>query len=60
MPPPNVRARSPQSSADTRRHCRLARSTGYAVVGIDSNAHAITTTLALAHEQGLGERVRFE
>jgi hypothetical protein len=30
------------------------------VVGIDSNAHAITTTLALAHEQGLGERVRFE
>jgi SAM-dependent methyltransferase len=39
---------------------RLARSTGCAVVGIDSNAHAIAKALALAHEQGLSERVRFE
>jgi SAM-dependent methyltransferase len=39
---------------------RLAHSTGCTVVGIDSNAHAIARASALAHEQGLSERMRFE
>jgi SAM-dependent methyltransferase len=39
---------------------RLARSAGCAVVGIDSNADAIAKASALAHEQGLSKRVRFE
>ena len=33
---------------------------GCTVVGIDSNAHAITRASAVAHERGLSERVRFE
>jgi len=39
---------------------RLARSAGCAVVGIDRNARAIADASALAREQGLNERVRFE
>jgi SAM-dependent methyltransferase len=39
---------------------RLARSAGCAVVGIDVNARAIADASALAREQGLSERVRFE
>jgi ubiquinone/menaquinone biosynthesis C-methylase UbiE len=39
---------------------RLARTFGCAVVGIDSNPHAIARASAQAHEQGLSGRVRFE
>jgi SAM-dependent methyltransferase len=39
---------------------RLARSAGCMVVGIDNNANAVAKAVALAHEQGLSKRVRFE
>ena len=39
---------------------RLARSAGCSVVGLDSSADAIARASALACEQGLSERVRFE
>jgi SAM-dependent methyltransferase len=39
---------------------RLARSVGCTVVGIDRNARAIADASALAREQGLSGRVRFE
>jgi SAM-dependent methyltransferase len=39
---------------------RLARFGGCSVVGIDINADAIARATALAHEQGLSDRVRFE
>src|ERR1700716_2202414 len=39
---------------------RLARFAGCSVIGIDINAHAIAKATALAHAQGLSDRVRFE
>src|SRR6266851_4159252 len=39
---------------------RLAHAAGCSVVGIDINPDAIAKATALAHDQGLSDRVRFE